>query len=284
MKRIIRVFPNKTSFAPSDELCFFDEPDLIPVHDEVHICTVFTWDKEKAMELQQTWAERTNKPVILGGPAFDDPCTGEFIPGRYVAPGITFTSRGCPLSCPWCFVPKREGPLREIEIKAGHVIQDNNFLACSPAHRRKVYDMLKSQRQIDFKGGLEVNRLSDWDIEEMRSLRIRELWLACDTKAALGGLKKACKRLQQAGFSQNKIRCYVLIGDDMQENLARLIQIYKAGALPFAQLFQPELKIEYSIEWKKFARTWQRPAGTRSFMQNYNFIKKHSEGLKAYGL
>jgi hypothetical protein len=260
-------------------MCFFDEPGaIIPEHDEIHVCAVFTWDRERALELQAAWQEVTNKPVLIGGPAFDDPCTTEFIPGRYVAHGITFCSHGCPGSCPWCFVPKREGPLREIEIKPGHIIQDNNYLACSVPHRRKGYDMLKSQNRIDFKGGLEPSRLTDWDIEEMRGLRIHELWLACDTKGAFNQFKTACERLRKAGFSQNKIRCYVLIGDDMTENLNRLIQIYEAGALPFAQLFQPEVQIVYSDEWKKFVRTWSRPAATRTYMKSHSLISDTYRG------
>lgn len=275
MKKIIRVFPRQTSFTPNDDLVFFDNPgEVIPEHDEVHICAIFTWDLAKAVDLRLAWSERTKKPVKIGGPAFDDPCTSEFIPGMYVAPGITFCSRGCPNSCPWCLVPGREGKLRESEVKAGNILQDNNFLACSVQHRSKVYDMLKTQKTIDFKGGLEVTRLTDWDIEEMRGLRIHELWLACDTKGALNNLKSACERLCKAGFNQNKIRCYVLIGDNLSENLTRLIEIYEAGALPFAQLYQPKNPIEYNTEWKHLARTWSRPAGTRSFMKDYKLLQK----------
>ena len=266
--RIIRVFPCRTSYTPNDEYCFFDVPGLfIPLHDEVHIVTVFTWDIPKALELQKDWQAFTDKPVKIGGPAFDDPCQGEFVPGQYVAQGVTFTSRGCNNNCPWCFVPKREGKLREIKIHPGNIIQDNNFLQCSKEHRRKAYDMLKTQRQICFKGGLETSLLTDWDIEEMRGLRIKELWLACDTKNSIKNLKKACERLQGAGFSQNKIRCYTLIGDDITENENRVISVYEAGALPFAQLFQPIEGKVYPKEWRQFQRLWQRPAAMRSFMK-----------------
>ncbi len=274
--QIIRVFAKKTSFTPDDDLCFFGPPPEgeLPEHDEVHVVAIFTWDLAAATDLRLAWMDKTDKPVRMGGPALDDPCSGAFVPGRYVAPGITFCSRGCNNQCPWCFVWRREGKLRETEIVPGNVLQDNNFLQCSEQHRRKVYDMLKTQRHIDFRGGLEVTRLTDWDIQGMQGLRIHELWLACDTKGALGNLKEACARLRRAGFSQNKIRCYVLIGDDFNENLSRLIQVYEAGALPFAQLYQPSTWMEYSVEWKRLARTWSRPACTRSFMGSYALIKK----------
>ena len=261
---IIRVFPKRNSYTPDDDLAFFDSPGLfVPDHDEVHVCCVFTWDVERCKELQFQWQGATNKPVKIGGPAFGD-TGGDFVPSRYVKQGITFTSRGCPNNCKFCFVPKREGKLRELVPQAGNIIQDNNFLACSKEHRAKVYDMLKSERQIEFKGGLEAARLTDWDVEQMQSLRIKSLWLACDTKARIDVLEKACEKLHKAGFNENKIRSYVLIGDDMAENQERLMRVYLAGAMPFAQLFQPETPIAYSKQWRDLHRTWSRPAATKA--------------------
>lgn len=271
--KIIRVFPNRNSYTPDDDYCFFDVPGLfIPEHDEVHICCVFTWDIPHCEYLKREWEFKTNKPVKIGGPAYDDG-GGDFIPGMYVGKGIIFTSRGCPGNCSFCAVPRREGKLRELPIVEGRIIQNNNFLACSKEHRKAVYEMLKTQNKIQFKGGLEVDLLTDWDIEQMKVLNVKgnidELWLACDTKGKIGMLKDACERLYAAGFNQNKIRCYALIGDDMEENENRLRQIYLAGAMPFAQLYQPFTlaKKVYSKEWNDFQRTWQRPAATKGHMK-----------------
>lgn len=269
MNGIIRVFCEQTSNTPTDEYCWIGEPGLfIPEHKEVHISCVFTWDKPKAEYLAECWRTIGSK-VKLGGPAYDD-AGGEFVPGMYVRKGITFTSRGCPNNCKFCHVPRREGKIRELNIVEGNDIQDNNFLACSKEHRRKVYDMLKNQKAIRFVGGLEANRLTDWDVEEMRKLRIKELWMACDTKGAVKTSIKAIRKLSQAGFSQNHIRCYCLIGDNMDENEERMMAVYEAGALPFAQLYQPEQRVEYSREWKQFARTWSRPAATKARMREGN--------------
>lgn len=268
--KIIRVFPVKTSYTPDDEYCFFDTPPLpmfIPEHEEIHICCVFTWDKPRAEFLKETWSAITDKPVKLSGPAYDD-SAGDFIPGRYIKKGIIFTSRGCPNQCAWCFVPKREGDLRELPIVAGNIISDNNFLACSRAHKDKVFEMLKSQKAIDFKGGLEVGLIDEHFIENIRSLRIHELWLACDTDNAIENLRKAAEKLAKAGFKRRKLRCYTLIGlNGLEKDEARLRAVYEAGCMPFAQLFQPVERIEYDLEYKKFARQWQRPAATISHME-----------------
>ena len=269
MKRILRVFARKTNLTPEDELAFYDMPGLfIPEHDEIHVVVTFTWDIERGKFLRDCWQNVTDNPVKIGGAAFDDPCTGDFVPGLYLKHGVTVTSRGCVNACPFCLVPKREGKLREIEnFVAGNIIQDNNFLACSKEHRRRVYDMLKTQRQVSFRGGLESEFLTDWDVEEMRGLRIESLWLACDSKPRIKPFLNACEKLVKAGFSQNKIRCYVLIGDDMSENEERLQTVFRAGALPFAQLYQPREWKEYSREWRQYQRQWARPAAMKAHMK-----------------
>ena len=171
----ILIVPRRTSYTPARARSdleawplLWDQPDA-----EVEISVVFTADLPLARALFADWKARRN-PVKIGGPALDDP-GGPFIPGRYVKPGITFTSRGCPNACPWCYVGPREGKLRTLDIQPGNVIQDNNFLACPKEHRRKVYSMLRRQKAVAFRGGLEACRLTDWDLDEMRSLRLSEL-------------------------------------------------------------------------------------------------------------
>lgn len=266
--KIIRVFPSKTNMTPIDDYSFVGSPGLfIPEHREIHISVIFTWDKEKAYELFDEWKSITNKPVKIGGPAFND--SGYFFnPGMYLKKGIIITSRGCPNNCKYCHVPSREGKIREYNIEIGNIIQDNNILACSKGHINKIFEMLKSQRQIEFKGGLEPRRINNRIAEDLRGLKIESLWLACDTKESFTLLQKAVRILQKAGFKQNQLRCYVLIGDDLEENLNRLMKVYKVGCLPFAQLYQPEKKIEYSKEWKNFARTWSRPAAYKAYLKN----------------
>ena len=268
--RIIRVFPRRTSFTPDDDMVFIGEPPglLIPPHDEVHISCVFSWDREYCEQLKFQWEAWTDKPVLLGGPAYDSPAD-EFIPGMFLKSNIIMTSRGCNNNCPWCCVPRREGKIRELPIFEGNIIQDNNFLQTSRAHKDKVFAMLKRQKKIAFKGGLQNNLIDAHFIENAQSLRISELWLACDTDGAVQGLERAAEKLTKAGFNCNKIYCYVLIGDNMEDNELRLQAVYAAGAMPFAQLYRSnaDIKIKYSAEWKRFARMWSRPAATRAHVE-----------------
>lgn len=272
MNGIIRVFPKRTNYTPDDDYVFIKLPkkdQIIPEHKEVHISCSFTWDKADCEFIADKWRKKTNKPVILGGPAFGSPAE-DFIQGMYIRKNIIFTTRGCNNNCPWCCVPKLEGKLRELPVCQGNIIQDNNFLQANKTHKDKVFDMLRTQRGICFKGGLEVDLIDDHFISNITSLRISELWLACDTDARIPEFRKACEKLVNAGFSREKIKCYVLIkGQDMDKDEARLRAVYEAGAMPFAQLYRDfsDARTEYPQCWNAFARMWQRPAATRAHME-----------------
>jgi len=281
MKKIIRVFPKRTSYTPEDEYVYIGRPDLfVPEHDEVHISCTFTWDKKYCEELLDEWKIFTSKPVLLGGPAYGSEAK-DFIQGLYMKPNIIFTTRGCNNNCPWCCVHSLEGNLKELPVIQGNIIQDNNFLQSSAQHKQKVYEMLKTQKGICFRGGLEADLVDDAFVDALNSLyytfksgrkvsRISELWLACDTDNRIEQFKKACEKLKKAGFTRDKIHCYVLsYGKDMDADENRARTVYEAGAMPFMQLYRDfsNTKTEYSAEWNAFARMWQRPAATRAHME-----------------
>lgn len=262
---IIRVFPRRTNMTPQDHWAFVGFPPMLrPDANEVHISCTFTWDKPKAEMLRDAWFQYY--PIVkIGGPAFDEP-GNSFTPGMYVRKDITFTSRGCNFQCPWCLVPKREGKIRELEIQPGNIIQDNNLLQCSIQHIEKVFAMLRKQSAIEFKGGLDSRLLTDHIAEELRALRIRQVFFSCDTKEAIRPLRQALKRLD---LPRQKVRCYVLLkfnpNETISEATERMLEIWKAGAMPFAQLYQPADKwINYPIEWRHFARTWSRPPAMKA--------------------
>jgi len=142
--KFARVFPRRTNMTPNDSDAYIGLPPLgCPKYDQIHISVTFTWDIRKAVSLIDNW--RPFGKIFLGGPAYNGPDnTDPFEPGRYLRKGVTITSRGCPNACPWCGVPQREGKLRELPIRVGHIIQDNNLLACSKSHIRKVFEMLKA--------------------------------------------------------------------------------------------------------------------------------------------
>ena len=263
MKRIIRVFPTKTNMSPIDEYVCFGEPELfLPPFDVVHISVTFTWDIKRGYALKDVWDKKYPGKVLIGGVAIDGESREPFVAGMYLKEGITITSRGCPNNCSFCLV---KNELIEFDdFPEGNIIQDNNILACSNEHRRKVWKMLRKQKRIEFKGGLEASRVTPKIAEELRSLSIKTLWLACDHHNAIKPLKKAIKILQSVGFNSH-LYCYCLIGKNRQEELNRLYEILFAGAIPYAQLYKDyNDSIQYSKELKRFQREWLRPPIIRS--------------------
>lgn len=265
---ILRVFPKKTSYTPTDPLVYYPNGitqspmwSLFPEFEEIHISCSFTWDKFLCDDLAYQFRSTQDKPVFIGGPAYGSEA-GKFVQGLYLKSNIVFTSRGCNNNCPWCIVPKIEGKLKELPICQGNLIQDNNFLQTSRNHQDKVFEMLKTQKRIQFKGGLEADLIDDHFVENVRGLSIDELWLACDTDGAFKDLEKAVIKLTKAGFTREHVKCYALIDGNISKNEERLQKIWNAGAMPFAQLYRDftDKKTKYSKEVEKFARSWQRPA------------------------
>jgi hypothetical protein len=250
-----------------DKHSYFDVPGLFtPHYDEVHISTVFTWDKPRAEWLAKQWTRHGR--VVLGGPAFNDP-GGEFEPGKYMKPGCVFTSRGCPNKCWYCFVPKREGNIRELEIKDGNIIMDNNLLACSEKHIANVFKMLSDKRNVEFNQGLEARLITKDVGEQIQQLKCRRIWLAYDRQGDLVYVDRAYKFL---GSPRHwRISVYVLAGyngDTPAEAESRCLEIAKIGAYPFMMLYRPQTKIKYSKEWRMLQRKWTRPAAWKSWMKN----------------
>ncbi|OPY05593.1 MAG: hypothetical protein A4E61_00241 [Syntrophorhabdus sp. PtaB.Bin184] len=126
--------------------------------------------------------------------------------------------------------------------------------------------MLKTQKQVELKGGLDPRLMTGWFIEQVRGLRIRSLWVSADHPSYEQQSIEAIGKLTRAGFTQRHIFCYVLVGWDgetMHDATARLRRIYLAGAMPFAQ---PYDKISDKA-WRRFAKTWSRPAVTKAVMR-----------------
>jgi hypothetical protein len=268
-RRIMRVFPRRTKATPDDSLVCVGWPsiiELITPWTEAHISVTFSWDVELAermAEVWQSWAD--GRTVKIGGPAMGE-FGGGFTPGMYLRQGYTITSRGCPNRCWFCGVWKREGQqVRELPIRDGWNVLDDNLLACSEDHVRAVFAMLKRQeRRAEFTGGLEAARLKPWHVELLRDLKPKQFFFAYDTPDDLEPLRQAGRILLDAGFTvtSHQLRSYVLIGyprDTFDAAERRLTETVDAGFVPMAMLYRDAIG-ETTADWRAFQRQWARPA------------------------
>ena len=269
VENIIRVFPRRTRATPGDELAFVGNPTLFRPSDcdiPVRVSVTFTWDIKEGKRLKELWSYYYHD-VTMGGPALNER-GGDFTPGMYLKPGYVITSRGCPNKCWFCSVPKREGgTIRELPIKDGYNVIDDNLLACSDEHIRGVFLMLARQKEpVEFTGGLEAARLKPWHAEELKKIRIKQIFFAYDTPDDLEPLQRAGRYLQNVGFAvhphSHVLRCFVLCGypgDSICHAEYRMKETLQAGFTPMAMLWKDETGKRNS-QWGKFQREWARPA------------------------
>lgn len=270
-KVVARVFARRTKATPNDSLAFYDEPGLFaPDVTDVHVSVTFSYDMAKAERLAMAWSRIA--PVAIGGPAAMT--RGEqFEPGMYLKAGYVITSRGCYNRCWFCSVWKRDGDVRELAIRDGYNVLDDNLLACSKQHIRDVFGMLSRQPEpCEFTGGLEARRLDNWHIDLLLGVRLKQVFFAYDTPDDYEPLVCAAKQLREAGLMRaHKCRCYVLVGypgDTCCDAEQRLVSTIKLGFMPMAMLYRDNSGV-VDRDWSKFQRMWARPVIIGSHMNNH---------------
>ncbi len=290
VKRIARIFIRKTQYTPEDDLVFFGPPGLlIPKIDEVHVSCLFTWDKPRAEYLAKMW--KRIAPVKIGGPAYLSMDTNnEFIPGRYIKKEeYTFTSRGCSNKCPFCFVPKMEGDIREIKnIHAAPYLMDNNILACSDKHIEKVFNMLLTQKNIKLQGGIDVRLLKKWHVEYISKMKLNNIAIAFDSPNLELKVKRSLKLLLQGNIPYGKIHCFVLGGffknDTPEKAEQRCRFVLEHGATPNAMYYRNTLdgNPKKPKEWSDWSLRWQWQRGIYAMAKREN-LKTYKKGKKNDG-
>lgn len=261
MARIIRIFPRKTKATPMDaDVRINVPPSFFDEADEIHISVTFTWDLPIAERLYNEWKHVA--PTKIGGVALG--MRGEeFTPGMYIKHGYTITSRGCNNQCWFCSVWKRDGTIRELKIKDGYNVLDDNLLQCAEQHIDGVFDMLKKQKQqIEFTGGIEARLVTESIAKKMKEIKLKQLFCAYDTPDDLPYLITAGQIFKEMGVAVgHTLRAYVLIGypkDTMDKALLRIEETIRAGFMPLAMLWRDKDGL-FDPEWKRFQRQWANP-------------------------
>jgi hypothetical protein len=159
--------------------------------------------------------------------------------------------------------------VRELPIREGNNILDDNLLACSESHIKKVFSMLEGQKQKGhrtfFTGGLEAAKIRQWHVELLKDLRPKQVFFGCDTEEKYHHLYEALKLFREAGYmSHNTLRAYVLIGfteDTLEDAERRLQRVKDLGVGPMAMLYRDSgFTKEPERDWKRLQRLWARPA------------------------
>lgn len=255
-------------------------------YNKIYASKVFTWTKRNPYLPTKT---------IWGGTGFNIKTKlSENI--EYLCPDYSlynctksygFLTRGCINSCPWCFVPEKEGKIRanqNIEDFTRHqevVLMDNNVLAHEHGIK-EIEKIIKLKLKVDFNQGLDA-RLIDNSIAKLLS---KVKWnpyirLACDSHAMIEPVRKAIELLRWYNTTPTQYFCYVLI-KDIDDALERIKFLKGMNISPFCQPYRDKIGTPPTKEQKFLARFVNHKAIFKSvFWEDYKtkprIIKKMSK-------
>jgi hypothetical protein len=210
----------------------------------LYLSIPFTWHLEDARQM----ALKHNGPVVAGGPAvklvgIDWADTPDECPYDTLAmhnPLATFTTRGCPNGCGFCAVPKIEGKFRQLDTwKPAPIVCDNNLLAATKSHIRKVVKSLRPFECVDFNQGLDAHLFRRFHAEEFAKLKNPMIRFAFDSVNDEGSVARAIKIAREAGLRNFHVYVLIGFGDTPEDALYRLEKVREWGIRPNPMRFQP---------------------------------------------
>lgn len=200
------------------------------------------------------------REVVKGGTGYGlDDCLPDEVehiyPDYSLYPELTkdtaygFLTRGCPRGCSFCIVAGKEGRAsRKVadlsewwrgqkKIK----LLDPNLLACQD-HMDLLWQLAKSEAQVDFTQGMDCRLLTPANIKAINSIRIKNIHFAWDymeeSEAVLKGLR-LYRELASRKVHGDWGTVYVLTnyGTTMEQNLYRVKTLVDLGYCPYIMIF-----------------------------------------------
>jgi hypothetical protein len=174
--------------------------------------------------------------------------------------GMGFTSRGCIRNCGFCFVPKKEGKLRDV-AEIGDLINpksnvlilhDNNFTA-DPYCINKLKEIKERKLIVDINQGCDVRLMTDekayWlgQVKHLRSLHYAWDLMEYENKV-LEGIKILSKYVKKY-----KHMCFMLVGFNttFEEDMYRFKKLSSMKVDPFVMIYNqiPDIRLKHFARW-----------------------------------
>jgi hypothetical protein len=243
---------------------------LFPDYDRVYMSKIFNFTPDVY--------DVYNCEVIRGGTGYDyrtrlpDPIEAAD-PDYSIYPQVDartaygFLTRGCPNKCPWCIVPRKEGPIapyRDVDtISEGGrrthlILMDNNVLA-SPFGLSQIEKIVDRKFHVDFNQALDARLITD----EIAQLLARVKWLryirlGCDTPAQVTQCERVMEMINRYRGHKAYYLLYTMIGSDLQEAYERISRWRTMpNVVCVAQPFRDPLNPHHVIpQWQRDLAQW----------------------------
>ena len=224
--------------------------------DTAYISVAFTYRLNDAFALV-SWYRQAGLRVRAGGPGIftrkhflaDVAEIGGDIPDAIVRhnPMATIASRGCPVGCWFCIVPKMEGRTFTLlpDFPVRPVLCDNNLSALPADYQRHIIARYKTAGVplLDANSGFEPRTFDDEVFARWREINKGPWRFAYDDQAERPYVGRVMHMLR--GVPARKKQVYVLIGNEPRAScLERIAEVIAWGGEPYAQPYMKLNAIE----------------------------------------
>lgn len=223
-----------------------------------YISVAFSWKLREAANLARYWRER-GYPVCAGGPALMIPQNAKLLNGiaelggnvdalPHHNPDATMASRGCPVGCWFCIVPKYEGKTFTLipDFTPRPILCDNNLSALPVEYQEHIIRRYQETGTplLDANSGFEPHTFDPWTFFRWNKILLGDWRFALDETKELPEVERMMriiKRLQsKKGRRQRKMRVYVLIGNEpIAQCYERVQKVIAWGGEPYCQPVLP---------------------------------------------
>lgn len=210
-------------------------------------------------------------------------------------PLATIASRGCPVGCYFCIVPKVEGLSFTLlpDFTPRPILCDNNLSALSVYYQKYIIEKYKKFNVPlrDANSGFEPMSFDEDTYSRWRGL-LRGPWrFAFDTTSEEPQVKRMMQILKDESATRKQV--YVLIGNEpMSACYERAQKVIEWGGEPYIQPLLPlnaldrdDIKVAYDWSWqqlKDFQRYYNRHLWR--YVKIWNYSSRIGQGSTLSGL
>ncbi len=222
--------------------------------------------------LANWWHQETGLEIVKGLDSRFDKQRGQY--------KMTFASRGCPVNCSFCIVPRLEGLSfsYDYDFQPAPILCDNNLSALPVEYQEHIIGRYHETetRLLDANSGFEPRYFDEGTYERWKPI-LRGPWrFALDEMRELEDVRRMMSILKDVAKSRKRVYC--LIGNEpIASCYERAMKIIEWGGEPFCQFILP-------LNWLgdpskvRLRHDWQSYEQGRDFCRYFNrFLWRYCE-------